>query len=641
MKKHILLLILLLNSYIICSASDWKVVAQLEEGSVFNIVCYDSLNCYALHKKSLGPEIYKTTDAGKSWNMIYTSNFLEEGPPYVINADRLYLSDSNNLYITYSENTAIFKQSYDGGKTFTKNKISEISLANSWLSNFYMLDDKVGIAISDTNAFFTYDNWKTITYKNDSIFRSVYPKFQKYDKDNIIFITDKYNGEEINKYNLRTHKKETIFKFQSDDFDKTVKYRFKYLNDTFAIIVGYEKNGVGNQSKDIVFKTNGSLKDWIKVVEKEVSPIFGLQEVDFYDTKNGFATGQYGKILTTKDGGNTWIYEVPEEIYVGKDEMYGPLTMRVAWAGKTPLFGTFGGNIYRYEGDFFDFTEPKLVLENPKIESINCSKIVKREFQLQSWNIELNWNKVNNAKKYEVEISEFEDFNTKYFSLDEISTNLLVVPNLIDFEQDKLYYWRVRAYSDTVYSEWSVDCQFITKIDNSTNIAPTCGEIIYDGNVTLKWSENPNASKYLIEISHNEDFSEFIKQDSSQSSEYKFKTPIDSTYYWRIKTIGSNSESDWSNINDNCKFIKKTGNSIVSNISNEENFIFPNPVKDILTLDIKNEDIPNFQFEILDITGSKVLEGTLVNSLNINVSNLSKGTYILKFNSKSQKFIKE
>lgn len=640
MKKYSLMLILLLNSYIICSASNWKVVAQLEEGSVFNIVCYDSLNCYALHKKSLGPEIYKTTDAGKSWNMIYTSNFLEEGPPYVINADRLYIADSNNLYITYSDNSAIFKQSSDGGKTFTKNKLSEMTLLG-WLDNFCMLDNNNGIMLGDTTIFLTKDNWKTVELETGSIFKAIIPKFQKYDSENIIFLTKSQTGDEIVKYNLITKNKETIYKFQPSSIDQTYKSGFKYINDTLAIIIGSQGNGVGNQKKDIIFKTNGNLKEWVKVIDKEVEPIFGLQEVDFYDTKNGFATGQYGKILTTKDGGNTWNYEIPSEIYVGKDKLYGPLTMRVAWAGKTPLFGTFGGNIYRYEGDFFDFTEPKLVLENPKIESINCNKIVSREFQLQSWNIELNWNKVSNAKKYEVEISEFEDFNTKYFSLDGISTNLLVVPNLIDFEQDKLYYWRVKAYSDTVYSEWSDNCQFITKIDKATNIAPTCGEIIYDGDVTLKWSENPNALKYLIEISHNEEFLELIKQDSSQSSEYKFKTPIDSTYYWRIKTIGSNSESDWSNINDNCNFIKKTGNSIESNISNEENFIFPNPVKDILTLDMKNEDITNFQYKILDITGNKILEGTLVNSLNINVSHLSKGTYILKFNSKSQKFIKE
>jgi hypothetical protein len=60
-----------------------------------------------------------------------------------------------------------------------------------------------------------------------------------------------------------------------------------------------------------------------------------------------------------------------------------------------------------------------------------------------------------------------------------------------------------------------------------------------------------------------------------------------------------------------------------------------------LKLDIKNENITNYQYEILDITSNNVLEGTLVNSLNIDVSKLAKGTYILKYNSQSQKFIKE
>lgn len=86
--------------------------------------------------------------------------------------------------------------------------------------------------------------------------------------------------------------------------------------------------------------------------------------------------------------------------------------------------------------------------------------------------------------------------------------------------------------------------------------------------------------------------------------------------------------------------VEELGNSIENKKLNS-NFIFPNPVQDILTLDTKNENMTNFQYEILEITGNKVLEGTLVNSLNIDVSNISKGIYILKFNSQSQKFIKE
>jgi len=638
MKIFILLFFAILNNSF---ASDWKVAATFDEGSVFDIICYDSINCYALHKKPLGPEIHKTTDAGKSWNMIYTSNFLEEGPPFdVINADRLYIADSNNLYITYTENVAVFKQSTDGGKTFKKTKISDMTFL-SWLTNFCMLDNNVGIAINDTNAYFTHDNWKTVEYKTDLIFRASIPKYQNYDKDNIIFLTRIGNGDEIIKYNLKTHQKELIFKFQSRSIDPSYKSGFKYINDTLAIIVGSQGNGVGDQSKDIIFKTNGSLKDWIKVIDKEVSPIFGLEGVDFYDTKNGVATGQSGKILTTKDGGNTWNYEIPKEIYVGGDKLYGPFTMRVEWAGKTPLFGTFGGSIYRYEGDFFDFSEPKLVLDKPTIMNENCNQFVIREFKLQSWQVDLNWNAVKSAKKYEIEISEDNNFKIKYFSLNTISSNSVVIPNIIDFDQDKIYYWKVRAINDNIYSDWSDFCQFTTTIDYTKPLEPICGDSVITNNVVIRWNKVSNATKYMIEISNNEDFIEIIKQDSSNTSEYNFNIPKDTTYYWRIKTVGENSVSNWSNLFDNCYFIKSTPSSIENDFSISNNIIFPNPVKDELTLDIKNIEIRDFSCEILDITGQQVYTGKLNNTFSIDVSNLPTGTYFLNFNFQSYKFIKE
>jgi len=81
-------------------------------------------------------------------------------------------------------------------------------------------------------------------------------------------------------------------------------------------------------------------------------PSYGLQDIAFYDAKNGVAVGQGGKILTTKDSGSTWITnELPPEMYM-------PLTMKVAWVGRRPVTGTFdhGGGLFRYEGDFFDFT---------------------------------------------------------------------------------------------------------------------------------------------------------------------------------------------------------------------------------------------------------------------------------------------
>jgi len=271
----------------------------------------------------------------------------------------------------------------------------------------------------------------------------------------------------------------------------------------------------------------------------------------------------------------------------------------------------------------------------------NCNQFVIREFQLQSWQVDLNWNAVKSAKKYEIEISEDNNFKIKYFSLNTISSNSVVIPNIIDFDQDKIYYWKVRAINDNIYSDWSDFCQFTTTIDDTKPLEPICGDSVITNNVVIRWNKVSNATKYMIEISNNEDFIEIIKQDSSNTSEYNFNIPKDTTYYWRIKTIGENSVSNWSNLFDNCYFIKSTPSSIENDFSISNNIIFPNPVKDELTLDIKNIEIRDFSCEILDITGQQVYTGKLNNTFSIDVSNLPTGTYFLNFNFQSYKFIKE
>ena len=75
----------------------------------------------------------------------------------------------------------------------------------------------------------------------------------------------------------------------------------------------------------------------------------------FHDQNNGIVVGQYGSILYTKDGGNTWLRDTLPKI---EGDPYGPLRVEVTWAGKTPIIGTMsGGGLWRYEGDFFDFSK--------------------------------------------------------------------------------------------------------------------------------------------------------------------------------------------------------------------------------------------------------------------------------------------
>jgi uncharacterized delta-60 repeat protein len=75
---------------------------------------------------------------------------------------------------------------------------------------------------------------------------------------------------------------------------------------------------------------------------------------------------------------------------------------------------------------------------------------------------------------------------------------------------------------------------------------------------------------------------------------------------------------------------------------NKQITLYPNPTKNLLNIDLQNNQSDKEEFKIFDINGRTILYGNLINGLNnINVENLAKGLYIFNLGNINQKFIKE
>ncbi len=84
-----------------------------------------------------------------------------------------------------------------------------------------------------------------------------------------------------------------------------------------------------------------------------------------------------------------------------------------------------------------------------------------------------------------------------------------------------------------------------------------------------------------------------------------------------------------------CVDVKYTSSSAVMNIDNQtihSSSIYPNPVKDILSIDC---NIPT-EFVLYDMLGSQVYKEVLTSSSNINVSSFESGIYFYKLNVKGK-----
>lgn len=66
--------------------------------------------------------------------------------------------------------------------------------------------------------------------------------------------------------------------------------------------------------------------------------------------------------------------------------------------------------------------------------------------------------------------------------------------------------------------------------------------------------------------------------------------------------------------------------------------VYPNPTNDYLVIDLKNKDVANTSFELLNPDGKRILQNELSQTLNyLSLKNIPAGYYLLKIHDQNQK----
>ena len=152
-----------------------------------------------------------------------------------------------------------------------------------------------------------------------------------------------------------------------------------------------------------------------------------------------------------------------------------------------------------------------------------------------------------------------ENYNTEksYYELSGTSTPP-------DINYPKLYYWKVRGYTNVKEGDWSD--VYIFKYGDKTNISkPTLvspdinidNGIVCNGNAIYKWHPISNVNQYELEIASDTDFMNIVfiedgisitNTDPSTTVEYNCLENIsDGVYYWRVKGITNDCIGDYTN----------------------------------------------------------------------------------------------
>lgn len=166
----------------------------------------------------------------------------------------------------------------------------------------------------------------------------------------------------------------------------------------------------------------------------------------------------------------------------------------------------------------------------------------------QQVNLSLQWNTVQAAQTYALQISGSSDFLTLVVNQTGLTSTSF---SPIGLNGGTKFYWRVAAISQSDTSAWSSVWNFttITIIPVVPNLnTPVNNSSIPPGSVTLTWNPSSGAATYNVQVSPASDFSVSVLNQTGMTvtSLLLSGLPGGMKFYWRVSATNANGTSAWS-----------------------------------------------------------------------------------------------
>ena len=192
-----------------------------------------------------------------------------------------------------------------------------------------------------------------------------------------------------------------------------------------------------------------------------------------------------------------------------------------------------------------------------------------------------------------------------------------------DLDPNTAYVYRMKAYGNKTESAY-------TLIDGRTPAKLTTPEIVtivstYQS-LKILWKSVQNVTQYVLErkLSESDSYKELAKLDASKT-EYLDENLKDKTsYFYRLKALGSRTESDFVTVKDQTQTILANQQEIM-----EEMILFPNPTHSKVTLKFTKPTTGTLN--IIDLLGRELYQENIIkiSEKEISLTNFQKGSYLL------------
>lgn len=206
----------------------------------------------------------------------------------------------------------------------------------------------------------------------------------------------------------------------------------------------------------------------------------------------------------------------------------------------------------------------------------------------------LVFEKINEAKKYKIQLSTKQDFSGGIVYNQDIDSVFLDFENLTN---GTAYYWRVLAYSTAgTTTGWSEVWSFTTKAKAGTPelVMPSNNATNQPIDLSLSWKEITGAEKYHLMVAKDNLFTNILKDETNLTDNgYDLNSlAYDTKYYWKVRVFMNGDFSEWSAVwnfttiketvsiakpvllmpANNATGIKTDGNLVWKKVANAQNY---------------------------------------------------------------------
>ena len=483
----------------------------------------------------IGGAMYKTVDGGSSWSSLYSSVSSQEffavhfvnrnvgtavgsnhtiarttdaGATWFLQTNSaigtlrgVYFIDENNGYAVSDSGTILHTN--DGGSTWG---ILQQLATSQPLYSVYFSDNMLGTIVGGTGLIMrSTDGGATWINQTSGTQNSL----------SGVFLLSSTNGYAVGAGGTVLHTTDGGSLWSSQTSSSNTTLRSAYFTD--------DNNGVicGNNGT-ILHTTNGGA-NWTSILTNTNNQ---LRSVRFVDANNGTIVGYTGYVLNTNDGGATCNRQIVPTAN----------NFDAVWftdANTATAVGALG-TIFRKQLNVDPPIAPTLVF--PENSSTN-----------QPTRITLQWNNVDNAEKYALEVATDESFNSIVFTIFNISNTSQEVSLLGNTQ----YFWHVRAKNIAGYGEysdvWNFKTMFVSAPVAPALSYPSNGENDVPTTLGLRWNISATSIKYHIQGATDESFTTILFEDSSVVDTTK---TVDlgsfTSYVWRVRGYNAGGWGEFS-----------------------------------------------------------------------------------------------